>query len=97
MRAARWTTPSLRLRSVVTGTSQLPATFKPNPTLLRPPLLSKCPTESTEGILLHLVEHNVSTTFLHQFLTRSRVITCSEDGLKIMSIQISLTVSIFLH
>jgi len=46
MRAARWTTPSLRLRSVVTGTSQLPALFEPNPTLLRPPLPSQCPTES---------------------------------------------------
>jgi len=43
MRAARWTTPSLRLRSVVTGTSQLPAPFEPNPTLLRPPLPSLMP------------------------------------------------------
>ena len=51
MRAARWTTPSLRLRSVVSGTSQLPAPFEPNPTLLRPPLPSQCPTESMEGIL----------------------------------------------
>ena len=50
MRAARWTTPSLQLRSVVTGTSQLPAPFEPNPTLLRPPFLSQCPTESMEGI-----------------------------------------------
>jgi len=33
MRTARWTTPSLRLWSVVTGTSQLPAPFEPNPTL----------------------------------------------------------------
>ena len=55
MRAAGWTTPSLRLRSVVTGTSQLPAPFEPNPTLLRPPLPSQCPTESTEGILPHPV------------------------------------------
>jgi len=53
MRAARWTTPSLWLQSVVTGTSQLPAPFEPNPTLLRPPLPSQCPTESTEGILPH--------------------------------------------
>jgi len=50
MRAALWTTPSLRLRSVVTGTSQLPAPFEPNPTLLRPALPSHCPTESREGI-----------------------------------------------
>ena len=56
MGAARWTTPSLRLRSVVTGTSQLPALFKPNPTLLRPPLPSQCPTEIMEGILPHPVE-----------------------------------------
>jgi len=56
MRAARWTTPSLRLRSVVTGTSQLPAPFEPNPTLLRPPSPSQCPTESTVGILPHPVE-----------------------------------------
>jgi len=55
MRAARWTTPSLRLQSVVTGTSQLPAPFEPNPTLLRPPLPSQCPTESREGILPHPV------------------------------------------
>ena len=55
MSAARWTTPSLRLRSVETGTSQLPAPFEPNPTLLRPPFPSKCPTESTEGILPHPV------------------------------------------
>ena len=55
MHAAHWTTPSLRLRSVVTGTSQLPAPFEPNPTLLRPPLPSQCPTESTEGILPHPV------------------------------------------
>ena len=55
MRAARWTTPSLRLRSVVTGTSQLPASFEPNPTLLRPPLPSQCPTEITEDILPHPV------------------------------------------
>ena len=34
MRAAHWTTPSLRLQSVVTGTSQLPAPFEPNPTLV---------------------------------------------------------------
>ena len=53
MRAARWTIPSLRLRGVVTGTSQLPAPFKPNPTLLRSPLPSQCPTECTEGILPH--------------------------------------------
>jgi len=55
MRAAIWTTPSLRLRSIVTGTSRLPAPFEPNPTLLRPPLSSQCPTESTEGILPHPV------------------------------------------
>ena len=55
MGAALWTTPSLRLRSVVTGTSQLPAPFKPNPTLLRLPLPSQCPTESTEDILPHPV------------------------------------------
>jgi len=55
MRAARWTTPSLRLGSVVTGTPQLPAPFEPNPTLLRPPLPSQCPTESREDILLHPV------------------------------------------
>jgi len=55
MRAARWTTPSLRLRSIVAGTSQLPAPFEPNPTLLRPPLLSQCPTESKEDILPHPV------------------------------------------
>ena len=55
MRAARWTTPSLRLQSVVKGTSQLPAPFEPNPTLLRPPLPSQCPTESIEGILPHPV------------------------------------------
>jgi len=58
IRAARWTTPSLQLRSVVTGTSQLPAPFKPNPTLLRPPLPSQCPTESREGILPHPVVHS---------------------------------------
>ena len=56
MHAARWTTPSLRLRSVVTGTSQLPAPIEPNPTLLRPPLPSHCLTESTEDILPHSVE-----------------------------------------
>ena len=39
MSTAHWTTPSLQLRSVVTGTSQLPAPFEPNPTLLRPPSL----------------------------------------------------------
>ena len=55
MRAAHWTTPSLRLRSVVTGTSQLPAPFEPNPTLLGPPLPSQYPTESREGILPHPV------------------------------------------
>ena len=55
MRAARWTTPSIRLRSVVTGTSQLPATFEPNPILLWPPLPSQCPTENTEGVLPHPV------------------------------------------
>jgi len=59
MRAARWTTPSLRLRSVVTGTSQLPATFESNPTLLRPPLPSQCPTESREDILPHPVPHTL--------------------------------------
>ena len=47
MGAARWTTPSLRRRSVVTGTSQLPALLEPNPTLLRPPFPSQFPTEST--------------------------------------------------
>ena len=55
MRAALWTTPSLRLGRVVTGTSRLPAPFEPNPTLLRPPLPSQCPTESREGILHHPV------------------------------------------
>ena len=55
MRAARWTTTSLRLRSVVTGTSQLSAPFEPNPTFLRPPLPSQCPTESREDILPHSV------------------------------------------
>ena len=59
MRAARWTTPSLRLRSIVTGTSQIPAPFEPNPTLLRPPLPSQCPTESTEGILPHPVQRRL--------------------------------------
>jgi len=56
MRAARWTTPSLRLGRVVTGTSRLPAPFEPNPTLLRPPLPSQCLTESRESILPHPVE-----------------------------------------
>ena len=56
MCAARWTTTSLRLRSVVTGTSQLPAPFEPNPTLLRPPLPSQCPTESMQRILPHPVD-----------------------------------------
>ena len=39
MRSARWTTPSLRLRSVVTGTSQLPALFRaqPHPSTASPP------------------------------------------------------------
>jgi len=55
MRAALWTAPSLRLRSVVTGTSQLPAPFEPNPTLLWPPLPSQCPTESMERIFPHPV------------------------------------------
>jgi len=55
MRAARWTTPSLRLRSVVTGTSQRPALFEPNRTLLRPHLPSQCPSESREDILPHAV------------------------------------------
>ena len=55
MHTALWTTPSLRLRSVVTGTSQLPGPFEPNPTLLQPPLPSQCPTESSEGILPHPV------------------------------------------
>ena len=59
MRAARWTTPSLRLRSVVKGTSQIPAPFEPNPTLVRPPLPSQCPTESMEGILPHPVHYCV--------------------------------------
>ena len=74
MRAARWTTPSLRLRSVVTGTSQLPAPFEPNPTLLRPPLPSQCPTESTEVILPHPVFYYVTSTswFFHSNMkTRS--------------------------
>ena len=43
------------LYTFVTGTSQLPAPFKPNPTLLRPPLPSQCPTESMEDILPHPV------------------------------------------
>jgi len=51
MRAARSTTLYLRLRRVVTGTSRLPSPFEPNPTFLRPPLLSQCPTESREDIL----------------------------------------------
>ena len=55
MHAARWTTLSLRLGRVVTGTSWLPAPFESNATLLRPPLPSQCPTESREGILPHLV------------------------------------------
>jgi len=55
MRAARWTTPSLRLQSVVTGTSQLPAPFEPNSILLRPPLPSQCLTEIREDILPHPV------------------------------------------
>jgi hypothetical protein len=55
MRAARRSTPSLRLGRVVTGTSRLPAPFEPNPTLLRPPLPSQCPTESRERILPHPV------------------------------------------
>jgi len=40
---------------VVTGTSRIPETFKANPTLLRPPLPSQCPTESREVILPHPV------------------------------------------
>jgi len=55
MCAARWTTPSLRLGRVVTGTSRLPAPFEHNPTLLRLPIPSQCPTESREGILPHAV------------------------------------------
>jgi len=55
MRAARWATPSLRLRSFVTGTFQLPAPFEPNPNLLRLPRPSQCPTEIVEGILPHPV------------------------------------------
>ena len=47
------------------GTSQLPAPFEPNPTLLRPPLPSQCPTESTEGILPHPV---LTTPALQQWL-----------------------------
>jgi len=65
MRAARWTTQSLRLRSVVTGTSQLPAPFEPNPNLLWPPLPSQCPTESTEGILPHPVVPQVFSILLN--------------------------------
>ena len=67
MRAARWTTPSLRLRSAVTGTSQLPAPVEPNPTLLRPPLPSRWPTKIMEVILPHsvrIVSHCVSPTCL---------------------------------
>ena len=67
MRAARWTTPSLRLQSVVTGTSQLPAPFEPNPTLLRPPLLSQCPTQSMGDILPHSV---FDTNSLHRVVFR---------------------------
>jgi len=69
MRAARWTTPSLRLRSIVTGTSQLPAPFEPNPTLLRPPLPSQCPTESMVDILHHPVSSRNRTRDcgLHSF------------------------------
>jgi len=55
MCAALWTTPSLRLGRVVTGTSRLPAPLEPNPALLQPPLPSQCPTESREGILPHPV------------------------------------------
>jgi len=55
MSAARWTTLSLRLGRIITGTSQLPAPFETNPTFLRPPLPSQRPTESREGILPHLV------------------------------------------
>ena len=68
MRAARWTTPSLRLRSILTGTSQLPAPFESNPTLLRPPLLSQRPTECMEGILSHPV-----FTAVHFLATRYAV------------------------
>jgi len=65
MGAARWTTPSLGLRSVVTGTSQLPALFEPNPTLLRPPLPSQCPTEIRYVILPNSVPspHSVTVMF----------------------------------
>ena len=62
-RADRWTTPYLRLGRVVTGTSRLPAPFEPNPTLLRPPLPSQCPTESREGILPHLVNGKFRNSF----------------------------------
>ena len=65
-RAARWTTPSLRLGRVVTGTARLPAPFEPNPTLLRPPLTSQCPNECREGILPHPVYGSpLSLLFLH--------------------------------
>jgi len=57
MRAAHWTTPPLQLQCVVTGTSQLPAPFEPNPTLLWPPLPSQYPTESMEVILPHPVQY----------------------------------------
>ena len=43
------------------GTSQLPAPFEPNPTLLRPPLPSQCPTESREDILPHPVSAMLCT------------------------------------
>ena len=65
MRAARWTTPSLRLRSVVTGTSQPPAPFEPNPTLLRHSIPSQCRTESTEGILPHPVQGATQRAFIY--------------------------------
>jgi len=64
MRAARWTTQSLRLRSVVTRTYQLPAPFELNPTLLRPPLPSQCPTESTEGIYIYLYSFSLHKSSL---------------------------------
>jgi len=66
MRAARWTTPSLRLEKVVTGTSRLPAPFEPNPNLLRPSLPSQCPTKCREDIFPHPVLHTtLSARWFH--------------------------------
>ena len=55
MRAARWTTAEC-----CDGKFPTTCTFEPNPTLLRPPFSSQCPTESTEDILPHPVLHIVT-------------------------------------